>query len=85
VSKRIITIASILLFIISIIIGIGIGISIASKTKLAVAEHLNATAGLQRNSELSGLAVRGGGLLLKHSKELTAAKHQVLQLDVQNL
>lgn len=84
-SKKSITIASILLLIISIIIGIGIGISLASATKLAVAEHLNATAGLEHNSELSGLAVRGGGFLECHLKQLAAAKHQVLPLDVHSL
>lgn len=82
------TIASILLFILIItIIGIGIGSGIPSINKLAFAElQFNAKSNLEHAPELRGLTVRGGALLHEtHLKELAAAKHQVLQLDVHNL
>jgi hypothetical protein len=84
-SKKRITIASILLLIILIIIGIGIGI--ASANKIAVAElHLNATSDLKPASELRGLTARGGTALLdSHLKELSAAKKELLHVDVLKL
>jgi hypothetical protein len=81
-SKRSISIASILLIIILIAIGIGIGI--ATATRLAVADlHLSATASLGRSAELRGFPVSGRAVLLKsHLKELATTKEQLLHVDV---